>query len=107
MDEYQRLVEAYLWEGLAIGKTGFLSGVRARLSKSLIFWRWMGLCSLPVVLLEATIVGVMGVMVSSFKRTYASTLWLPILLQSAPLILWQATVDPHLCWSLQGTDRQV
>ena len=38
MDEYQRLVEAYLWEGLAMGKTGSLSGVRAMLSKSSIFW---------------------------------------------------------------------
>ena len=38
MDKYQRLSEAYLSEGLAMGKMGSLSDVRAMLSKSLIFW---------------------------------------------------------------------
>ena len=39
------------------------------------------------------------------QRTYASMLCLPGLLQSGPLTLWQATVDPHLCWRLPNTGK--
>ena len=46
-----------------------------------------------------------GLMVISFKRTYASKWQLPGLLYSVPPILWQATVDPHLHQSLLDTDR--
>ena len=62
---------------------------------------WAGLCSLPVVSLRQTMVGVLAVMETSFKRT------VPGLLYSVPLIPLQATVDPRLCWRLLDTDRQV
>ena len=52
-------------------------------------------------------VGVMAVMVNSFKRAYASTPRLPGLLYSVPLTPRQATVSPHLCWRLLDTHRQV
>ena len=52
-------------------------------------------------------VGVMQIMVTSFKRTYASMPRLPGLLQSVSLTLWQATVDPRLHWRLLNPHRQV
>ena len=45
------------------------------------------------------------IMVISSKRIYASMLCLPSLLQSGLLTLWQATVDPHLCWRLPNTGK--
>ena len=48
-----------------------------------------------------------GLMVTSFKRTYPSTLQIPGLLYSVPLTLWQATVGLHLCWSLLDTHKEV
>ena len=48
-----------------------------------------------------------GVMVTSSIRTYASMLRLPGLFLSIPLTLWQATVDPCLCRRLPYTHRQV
>ena len=52
-------------------------------------------------------VGVMVVMATSFKRTYASMLWLQGLLYSVPLIPRQGTVNPCLYWRLQDIHRQV
>ena len=50
-------------------------------------------------------VGIMA-MVTSFKRTYGSMLWLPELLYSVPLTLREATVNPCLQWILLDTRRQ-
>ena len=52
-------------------------------------------------------VGIMAVMVTSFKRTYVSIPRLPGLLYSVPLTLQQATVDSRLCQRLPDTHRQV
>ena len=52
-------------------------------------------------------VGVIAIMLTSFKRTYVSKLWLPGQLYSVPLTPCQATVDPHLCQRLLDTHRQV
>ena len=52
-------------------------------------------------------VGVMVVMMTFFKRTYASTPRLPELLYSVPLTLWEATVYPHLRQRLLDIHRQV
>ena len=46
-------------------------------------------------------VGVMVVMVTSFKRIYAGTVVF------SALIPRQATVDPHLSWRLLNIHRQV
>ena len=54
-----------------------------------------------------TMVGVMTVMVTSFKRTYASKPWLPELLYSVPLTTQPATVNPRFCQRLLDTHRQV
>ena len=70
----------------------------------------MGLCFLPVppcLASHQTMVGVMMVMVTSFKRTYDSMLWLPGLLCLVPLTPQRATVDPHLPQRLVDTHRQV
>ena len=40
-------------------------------------------------------------MVTSFKRSHAHRM------HSVPLTLQQATADPHLCWRLMDTQRQV
>ena len=48
-----------------------------------------------------------GVMETSFKRTYASMLRLPGLLQLVPLTPRQATADPRLHPRLLDTHRQV
>ena len=50
--------------------------------------------------------GVMAVMVTSFRRTYASMPCFPGLLQSVSLTLWQATVDSRLCQRLLDTHRK-
>ena len=49
----------------------------------------------------------MVVMVTSFKRTYASMPQVPALLQSMPLTLRRATVDPRLRQRLLDIHRQV
>ena len=56
---------------------------------------------------DQTIVGLMVVMETSFKRTYASMPGLPGLLQPEPLTPQQATVYPRLCWRLLDMHRQV
>ena len=48
-----------------------------------------------------------GVMATFSKRTYASMLYHPALLQSAPLTPRQATVNPFLHQRLSNTHRQV
>ena len=48
-----------------------------------------------------TMVEVMEIMVTSFKRSHA------VLLHSLLLTLQQATADPHLRWRLLDTPRQV
>ena len=106
MDADKRPVEVFWWEELAVGKTGPCSTLvgRVMLSKSLIQFLLMSrtvfsLCSLT---LGQTM---LRVMVTSFKRTYASKRQFPRLLYSVPLTLWQATVDPLLHQSLLDTDR--
>ena len=54
-----------------------------------------------------TMVEVMKMMKTSFRRTYASMPQFPGLLYSIPLTPWQATVDPSLCQRLLDTHRQV
>ena len=54
-----------------------------------------------------SLVGVMVVMATSFRRTYASLPQFPGLLYSIPLTLWLATVDPSLRQRLLDTHRQV
>ena len=46
-------------------------------------------------------VEVMKIMVTSFKRAHACTAAL------SALSLQQATINPHLCWRLLDTHRQV
>ena len=48
-----------------------------------------------------------GVMATSFRRTYVSMLLLPGPLESVPLTLQQATVNPGLRWRLLDSYRQV
>jgi len=69
----KRFTEASLWEVLALGQTESCSDGWAMLSKSLMQPSadvWGCVPSLTVV----------GVMVTSFKRTYTSIPWLPGLL---------------------------
>ena len=81
----------------------------AMLSKSLIQFSVDGWVCVPCLSLAwgQTMVGVMAVMVNSFKRACASTPRLPGLLYSVPLTPRQATVSPYLCWRLLDTHRQV
>ena len=50
-------------------------------------------------------IGVMEVMATSFKRTYATMLQLAGLLYSVLLTAWQATVDVCLCQRLLDTHK--
>ena len=52
-------------------------------------------------------VGVTMLMETSFKRTYASILWLPGLWYSVPLTPKQAIDDPCFHWNLMDTHRKV
>ena len=52
-------------------------------------------------------VGIMVPRAISFKRTYASMLWLPELLQSVPLTPRQATVNLCHHQRLPNTHRQI
>ena len=52
-------------------------------------------------------IGVMEVMATSFKRTYATMPQLPRLLYSVLLPPWQATVDVCLCQRLLDTHKPV
>ena len=103
-------MEASWWEVPAVGQTESCSdGGVVILSKSLIQLspdRW-GLFLPSSLTWEQTMVGVMAVMVTSFKSTYVSMLQLPGLLYSVPPNHWQATVDPHFCWRFLDTYRQV
>ena len=47
------------------------------------------------------VMGIMAVMATSFKRTYAGAVY------SVPLNPWQATIDPRTCRRLLDTHRQV
>ena len=76
---------------------------RAMLSKSLIQFSVDGRgCVLSLLFdLRPKMVEVMKIMVTSFKRYHAGTTTL-----SAPN-LQQATANPHVCWRLLDTPRQV
>ena len=52
-------------------------------------------------------VGIMVVMETSFKRTDAIPVWLPVLLYLVPLNPQQSTVDPYFLLRLLDTHRQV
>ena len=72
------------------------------LSKSLIEFSVDGWSCVPSLLYTGqTMVEIMKIMVTSFKRSHACTATL-----SAPN-LQQATTDPHLCWRCLDTHRQV
>ena len=74
MDKKKRLVETSWWEGLAGGESGSCSDRWAMLSKSLIQFSVKGGAMSPLCSLASgqTMVGVMVVVVTSFKRTCAS-----------------------------------
>ena len=104
MDKDKRLLEASWWEGLAVGASRSWADGWSHSQSILnpIFCSWLGLCSLPVSLAWGqTMVGVMAVMVTSFKRTYSRTA-----LFSAPMPQ-QATVNPCLCQRPLDTQKQV
>ena len=85
------------------GKLGLVLMYVAMLSKSLIQFSVDGRGCVPSLLFTwgQTMVEVMKIMVTSFKRSHAA------LLHSVPPTLHQATSDPHLSWSLLDTHRQV
>ena len=84
-----------------MGKSGSCSDGRDMLSKSLIHFPVDGWGCVP------SLVGVMVVMATSFRRTYASLPQFPGLLYSIPLTPRLATVDPSLRQRLLDTHRQV
>ena len=103
MEKDKRHMEASWWKRLTKGKVGLVLKDWAMLSKSLIYFSvegWGCVSSLPFDWGQ-TIVEVMKVMVTSFKRSHACTAAL-----SAPT-LQQATADPHLCQRLLDTHRQI
>ena len=75
----------------------------AMLSKSLIQFSVVGWSCVPSLLFTwlQTMVEVMKIMVTSFKRSHDA------LLHSVSPTLQQATTDPRLCWRLLDTHRQV
>ena len=85
------------------GKLGLVQMGRAMLSKSLIQFSLDGWGCVPSLLftLGQTMVEVMKIVVTSFKRSHAHSATL-----SAPT-LQQATADPCLCRRLLDTHRQV
>ena len=85
-----------LWGNLGLALTG-----RDRFSISLIQFSVDGWGYV------SSLVGVMVVMMASFKRTYASMPQFPGLLHLIPLTPWQGTVDPSLRQRLLDTHRQV
>ena len=91
----------WLW-----GKLGLALVGRTVLSISLIQFSVMGGAVFPLCSL-AWGQTVLVVMMISFKRTYGNRLRLPGLLQSVPLILWQATVDWHFRQRLLDTLSQI
>ena len=112
MPEDKRLVQASLWEGLAVGKTGSCSGGQGHAQQIFnpVFCWWVGLCSLPVgclawsdPILEST-GSLVGLMVNS-KRVYANT-HLPGRLRPVPLFLQQLTADPCPCKTASNTHRR-
>ena len=84
------------------GKLGLVLMDRAMLSKSFIQFSVEGQDCVPSVCLMwgQTMVEVMKIMATSFKRSHA-------LLHSVPLTLQQATANQHLCRRLLDTHRQV
>jgi len=98
MDEDKRLVQASWWEGLSVRIRSLALVGNAMLSKSLIPFSAYGGAMFPPMV---------GVMVTSSKRSYASTPHLLGLLLSVSLTPCQATVDPCLCQRLPNTHRQV
>ena len=75
MDEDKRLMEASWWEKLTEGETGSCSDGGAMLSKSLIQFSVDGWSYVPSLLFTwgQTMVEVMKIMVTSFKRSHACT----------------------------------
>ena len=104
-DKNKRLMEASWWERLTVGKLGLVLLGRALLSKSLIQFSvdgWGG-CVLPCCLSwNQTVVEVMKIMVTSFKRYHAHT---AALLHSVP---WPCSRSPRThasagnSWTLTG-----
>ena len=103
MDKDQRLVNLpdgrdWLWGHLCLP---LMDG--AMLSKSLIQFSVGAVFPSYYLSLGQTMVRVMAVKVTSFKRTYASMLQLPGLWYSVPLATQQATVHECLCWGPLNT----
>ena len=91
------------------GKQGLALMGGARLIKSWSNILLMGVAVFPPCSFAwgQTMVGVMVVMATSFKKTYACLPWLPGLLYSVLLMPKQATVNPHPYWRFLNTHRQV
>ena len=91
------------------GKQGLALMGGARLIKSWSNILLMGVAVFPPCSFAwgQTMVGVIVVMATSFKRTYACLPWLPGLLYSVLLMPKQATVNPHPYWRFLNTHRQV
>ena len=85
------------------GKLGLTLVGRAMLSKSLVQFSVDGWGCVPSLLFTwgRTMVEVVKIMVTSFKRSHAA------LLPSVPPTLQQATANPHLHWRLLDTHGQV
>ena len=91
----------WLWIKLGLALVG-----KAMLSKSLIqFSAMYGAVFPPCSLIWGQTI--VGIIMTSSKRTYARTPGLQGPLLSVPLTPWQATVNPCLCWRLPKTHRQV
>ena len=75
MEKDKRLMEAFCWERLTEGKTWFVLMVGAMLSKSLIQFTVDGWSCVPSLIFTwgQTMVEVMKIMVTSFKRFHACT----------------------------------
>ena len=75
MDKDKKLVDSPSWEGLSMGESGSFSDWGGMLSKSLINFLLMGGSVFPPCSLASghNMVGIMAVMRTSFKKTYAST----------------------------------
>ena len=96
MDEDKRLVEASWWEELTMGKTRSCSGGQGhaqQIFNPTFCWRVRGVFPPYNLAWGQTMVGVMVVMATSFRRTYASMPLPSGLLYSVPLALQQATVN--------------
>ena len=103
MEKDKRVMEASRWQRLIEGATGSCSDRRGMLSKSLIQFSVDGWGCVPSLLFTwgQTVVEVMKILATSFRRSQACTATL-----SAPNPA-AGHHDPRLCWRLLDIHRQV